>query len=375
MAVEIVKVEGKALLREFITFPEKLYKDCPNFVPALIGDEFDTLDKKKNAAFDYCDADLFLARKDGKTVGRVAAIINHNANKTWNEKTCRFGWMDFTEDLEVVEALIGTVTEWGRKRGCNQLKGPLGFTDMDKEGSLVEGYEHLSPFTCLYNYPYYDRLLKEVGLEKNVDWTQTVVEISPELPPMFQYAPIVEKRFGLSIVNSKFKNMRDLGKKYGMSIFHMYNETFAPLYQFAPLTDKQIKRYLQTYIPILNKDFVPIVVDSEGNPVGFAFCVPSLSKAVKASGGRLFPFGFLRILRALKKNDTIEALMIGVLPEYQGKGANVLIFKMLHENCIKAGITRLILNPELEENFKVQTLFSEYKTEPFMRRRSYTKQI
>ncbi len=373
MAVEIVKVEGRTLLREFITFPERLYKDCPNWVPALRGDEFDTLDKSKNAAFEFCEADYFLARKDGRTVGRIAAIINHNANRDWNEKTCRFGWMDFVEDLEVVEALIGAVSDWGRAHGCDLIKGPWGFTDMDKEGLLVEGYEHLSPFTCLYNYPYYDRLMKEAGLEKDVDWTQSIVEVGKELPPMFQYAPLVEKRYGISVYKSK--NMREMGKKYGMSIFHMYNETFAPLFQFTPLSDKQIKRYLKTYLPILSKDFVPIVIDSEGNPVGFIFCVPSLSKAVKKSRGRLLPFGFIRILRALRKNDTLEALMIGVLPEYQGKGANVLMFKYIHENCIKAGITKLILNPELESNFRAQSLFEEYKTEPFMRRRAYTKHI
>ncbi len=373
MAVEIIKVEGRRLLREFITFPEKLYKDCPNWVPPLILDEFDTLDRKKNAAFEFCDADYFLARRDGKTVGRIAAIINHTANNNWNEKTCRFGWMDFIEDLEVVNALIGTVSEWGRERGCDQIKGPWGFTDMDKEGLLVEGYEHLSPFTCLYNYPYYDRLMNEAGLVKDVDWTQKVVEISKELPPMFQYASLVEKRYGIKVY--KARSMLDLGKKYGMSVFHMYNETFAPLFQFSPLSDKQIKRYLQTYLSILSKDFVPVVIDSEGNPVGFAFCVPTLSKAVKKSGGRLFPFGFIRILRALRKNDTLEALLIGVLPEYQGKGASVLMFKALHESCIKAGVTKMILNPQLEDNFKVQSLFGEYRTEPYMRRRSYTKKI
>ena len=373
MPVKIVKVTNKSLLRDFVLFPEKLYKGCDNWVPPLMGDEFNTFNREKNGAFEYCDADCFLAYKDGKIAGRVAAIINHTANRNWNQKVVRFGWCDFIEDIEVVKALTDTVAAWGKERGCDEMKGPWGFTDMDKEGLLVEGYEHLSPFTCLYNYPYYDRLLTETGFTKDVDWTQKTVEISRELPQMFQYADLIGERYGLHIY--KAKSTRQMCRKYGMSIFHMYNEAFAPLFEFAPLTDRQIKDYLGTYVPILSKDFVAIVVDRDENPVGFAFCVPTLSKAVKKSGGRLFPLGLIRIFKALWKNDTLEALMIGVLPEYQGKGASVLLFKHIHENCIRRGITRMILNPQLEENFKVQTLFGEYRTEPFMRRRAYKKSI
>lgn len=373
MSVRIIKVESKKQLKEFIKFPTVLYKDCENFVPALEGDEWDTLDPESNGAYEYCEADLFLAEKDGRTAGRVAAIINRKANETWKCNTARFGWLDFIEDEEVAKALIDTVTEWGRKRGCDQIKGPLGFTDMDKEGLLVEGYEHLSPFTCLYNYPYYDEILRKIGLEKDVDWSQKVCYIDDEMPPMFQFAEMIENRYGIHTV--KPKSTRELGKKYGLSIFHMYNETFAPLFQFSPLSDKQIQRYLQTYVPILDPDYVAVCVDKNEKPIGFAFCVPSLSKAIKKSNGKLFPFGFLRILRALKKNDTLEALMIGVMPEYQGKGVNVLLFKYIHENCMKNGISRMILNPQLEENFKVQSLFEQYRTEPFMRRRAYRKDI
>lgn len=374
MEVNVKKVSGRAQLRAFIDFPEKLYKGCDNWVPPLRGDEFDTFNPRKNGAYDFCEADCFLARNaKGEIVGRIAAIINHMANDRWGENTVRFGWCDFIEDLDVVKALTDTVAQWGKERGCDRIKGPWGFTDMDKEGLLVEGYEHLSPFTCLYNYPYYDRLLEEAGFCKDCDWTQKLCHVEKELPPMFQFADTIEKRFGLHMYQAK--NTRELASKYGMSIFHMYNETFAPLFQFSPLTDKQIKNYLATYVPILDTDFVAVCLDSDDNPVGFAFCVPTLSRAVKKSRGRLFPFGLIRILKALKKNDTLEALMIGVLPEYQGKGASVLMFKYIHENCIKRGIDKMILNPQLEENFKVQSLFEQYRTEPFMRRRAYSKQI
>lgn len=373
MSIEVVKVVNRAQLRKFIKFPEKLYKNCENWVPALEGDEFDTFNRKKNGAYDFCDADCFLAYKDGVIAGRIAAIINHKANETWGSETVRFGWMDFIEDEQVAAALIDTVEKWGKERGCTDMKGPWGFTDMDKEGLLVEGFENLSPFTCLYNYPYYDTILKKIGLTKDVDWTQKVCYIDKEMPPMFQFADTISQRYGLHTYQPK--TTRELGKRFGLPIFHMYNETFAPLFQFTPLTDKQIKRYLQTYVPILDPKYVAVCLDKDDNPVGFAFCVPTLSKAVKKSGGRLFPFGLFRILKALHKNDTLEALMIGVLPEYQGKGASVLLFKYIHENCLKTGINRMILNPQLEENFKVQSLFEQYRTEPFMRRRAYRKDI
>lgn len=371
--VEIKTVDSKSLLRDFVRFPYELYKNCENWVPALEGDEYDTLQPETNGAYEYCEAELYLAYKDGRIAGRVAAIINKKANELWGEKIVRFGWLDFIEDEEVLTALMDKVTGWGRARGCVSARGPWGFTDMDKEGLLVDGYENLSPFTCLYNYPYYDTLLQKIGFVKDVDWTQRIAKVGPELPPMFQYADLIEKRYGLTV--ARCKSTSEMGRKYGLSIFHMYNETFAPLFQFTPLTDRQINRYLKTYVPILIPDFVAICLDKEGTPVGFAFCVPSLSKAVKAAKGKLFPFGFIHILRALRHNDTIEALMIGVLPEYQGKGANVLLFKYIHENCLKRGINRMILNPQLEENFKVQSLFEQYETEPYMRRRAYRKAI
>ncbi|MDO4999745.1 MAG: GNAT family N-acetyltransferase [Bacteroidales bacterium] len=244
---------------------------------------------------------------------------------------------------------------------------------MDKEGLLVEGFEHLSPFTCLYNYPYYDRLLQELGFSKDVDWTQRIAKVTDQLPPMFQFAGLIEQRYGLHVFQAR--STKELADRYGLAIFHMYNETFAPLFQFTPLTDKQIDRYLKTYVPILRPEFVSICLDKDDRPVGFTFCVPSLAKAVKKARGRLFPLGFVHILRALRRNDTLEALMIGVLPEYQGKGANVLMFKHIHENALKFGIDKMILNPQLEENFKVQSLFEQYETEPFMRRRAYSKKI
>lgn len=373
MKTTIREVRNRKDLRKFITFPEKLYQTCANWVPALIGDEFDTLGDK-NPALEFCERSYFLAERDGETVGRVAAIINHNANRDWKENVVRFGWIDFIEDLEVVRALTDQVAEWGRARGCVKIKGPLGFSDFDKEGLLVEGFEHLSPFTVIYNYPYYGPLLEAAGFSKDVDWTQKLVEVPDAIPPQFQYTDLIEKRFGLHQVTGR--SMKELGKRYGMEIFHLVNKAFAELYEFTPFSDKQIEGYVKAYLPILNKDFISIVVDADDQVAGFAFCVPSLSKAIKKAKGRLFPFGFIHLLWALRKNDSLDALMIGVLPEYQGKGASLLIFKQIHESCLKYGIKQMLANPQLETNYKVQSVFDDiYVTHEFQRRRSYVKSL
>ena len=371
MSIQIVKVESHCQLKKFVEFPLKLYKDSDNWVPALEGDEYDTFNPAKNGAYDFCEADCFLAYRGNEIVGRVAAIINHKADD--KQGIVRFGWLDFIEDEEVLRALIDTVSTWGKERGRTRIHGPWGFTDMDKEGLLIEGYENLSPFTCLYNYPYYGEMLEKLGFVKDVDWTQRVLMLDKEMPATYKFAHLIEERFHVHVVQPK--SMKQMCKQYGMEIFHMYNDAFAPLMGFSPLTDKQIANYLKTYVPILDKDFVALAVNDEDKPVGFLFCVPSLSKAVKRSNGRLFPFGFIRILRALKKNDTLEALMIGVDPAHQQEGMPLLLFKYLHENCIKRGIDKIIMNPQLEENYKVQTLFEPYNPQPYQRRRSYVKEI
>ena len=368
-------VEGKKDLKKFIHFPAKLYKNDKWWVPALISDEYATLQASKNPAFDYCEAKLWLALDPkGNVVGRVAGIINHEANKRWNEQSARFGWIDFIEDQEVVEALIGEVRRWAIEKGMVKLKGPLGFTDMDKEGLLVEGFERLSPFTCIYNYPYYGPMLEKAGFSKDADWTQRIVTVPEEFPRMMKLADAIAERAEVHVV--KVKNKKELRKEADYLFRKVYNETFAPLYEFAPLNDRQIDQYIDSYIPILDKDLISIVHDKDENIVAFAITVPSLSNAVQKAKGRLFPFGIFPILKALHRNDTLEALMIGIHPDYQSKGLQVLLFKQIHENVIKRGdIKRMIMNPQLEENIKVQMIFDEYNPQPYMRRRSYSMDL
>ena len=369
----IVPVSGKSMLKQFIRFPLDLYKGCDKWVPAFEDDEFKSLGDQ-NPSLSFCERELYLAKRDNKIVGRIAAIINHNANKKWNENTVRFGWFDVIDDFEVAQALVNTVIEWGKKRGATKIKGPLGFTDMDREGLLVDGFEKESPFTVIYNYPYYGEFLERMGFSKDADWTQRFIEFSDQLPPMMQYADLVEKRYGVRLYRAK--TLRQMARR-GREMFDVLNSAFAGLYEYSKLSDEQIDGYVKQYVPVLNKDMVAFVVNEKDELVAFTVTMPHISAGVRKAKGRIFPFGWMHILPQLnpKKNHIAEGLLIGVLPEYQAKGAALLMFKYLHENYIKLGIKRLLLNPQLEDNHKVQTLFGDYNPQDYQRRRSYVKEL
>ncbi|MBQ6198817.1 MAG: N-acetyltransferase [Bacteroidales bacterium] len=369
----ITPVKGKRMLRQFIQFPLDLYKNCDKWVPAFEDDEFKSLGPN-NPSLAFCERELFLAFRGDKVVGRIAAIINHNANKKWNENTVRFGWFDIEEDFEAAKALVDSVIAWGKERGAKKIKGPLGFTDMDREGLLVEGFENESPFTVIYNYPYYGEYLEKMGFTKDADWTQRFVEFSDQLPPMMKYADLVEKRYGVRLYRAK--TLKQMARR-GREMFHVLNSAFAGLYEYSKLSDQQIDAYVKQYVPVLNKDMVAFVVNEQDQLVAFTVTMPHISAGVRKAKGRILPFGWLHILPQLnpRKNHIAEGLLIGVLPEYQTKGAALLMFKYLHENYIKLGIKRLLLNPQLENNHKVQTLFGDYDPQPYQRRRSYVKEI
>lgn len=371
--ISIVPVEGKKMLKAFIEFPLTLYKDSDKWVPAFEDDEYKSLGPA-NPSLEFCDRELYLAYKGGKVVGRVAAIINHHANKKWNENTVRFGWIDFIEDFEVAKALVDAVIMWGVKRGATKIKGPLGFTDMDREGLLVEGFENESPFTVIYNYSYYGEYLERMGFTKDVDWTQRVMNIPETLPPMFKFADRISERYGIRIYTAS--SLKKMAKR-GREMFHVLNEAFAGLYEYTQLSQDQIDGYVKQYVPVLNKDLVAFVVNEKDELVGFTVTMPHISAAVRKAKGRIFPFGWIHLLPALspKRNDTTEALLIGILPEYQAKGAALLMFKYLLENYHRLGIKHMLMNPQLEENHKVQSLWNEFDTQLYQRRRSYVKEI
>lgn len=369
----IVPVQGKSMLRQFINFPLKLYKNCDKWVPAFEDDEYKSLGPD-NPSLAFCERELFLALRGKEVVGRIAAIINHNANKKWNERTVRFGWFDVADDFEAAKALVDKVIEWGRERDADKIKGPLGFTDMDREGLLVDGFEKESPFTVIYNYPYYAEFLERMGFRKDADWTQRFIDFSDTLPPIMQYADIVEKRYGIHLYRAK--TLKQMARR-GREMFHVLNAAFAGLYEYSKLSEEQIDGYVKQYVPVLNKDMVAFVVNEKDELVAFTVTMPHISAGVRKAKGRILPFGWIHILPQLnpRKNHIAEGLLIGVLPEYQAKGAALLMFKYLHENYIKLGIKRLLLNPQLEDNHKVQTMFGDYNPQEYQRRRSYVKEL
>lgn len=366
--VTISCVRTDKQLRAFIKFPEKLYKDHPYWVPPLRMDEMNCL-KKTAPAFRHCDAEYFLAYKGDEIVGRVAAIINTVANHDWKENVVRFGWIDFIDDYEVSKALIEAVVKWGKERGMTYIKGPLGFSDMDKEGLLVEGFENIPSITCIYNYPYYADHLEKMGFVKDVDWTQDIMDIPETLSDkLTRFEEVIKERYGYTVMYPKRNSEY---RKRGKEIFDVMNRSFTGLYEYSRLNDEQIQDYVNQYLPFVSRDLVCIILDKNDKIVGFAVTIPSLSKAFRKANGKLFPFGFIHILRALKRNDLLEALLIGIDPEHQGKGLSAVIFNHILRGAKKYGLKKMVMNPRLEENRKVRAIFDEFKPQLFMRRRCY----
>ena len=314
-----------------------------------------------------------MAKDSGTVVGRVAAIINKKANERWHEDAVRFGWLDFIESGEVLDALLEKVEEFGLKHGCDTIIGPLGFTNMDKEGLLVEGYDRLSSFTCLYNYPYYGRMLEAAGYRKDKDWIQRVITVPDQPPAMFNYCSLISERYGLRMIEGE--TMRSLAKRYGRRIFKMCNDSFASLYATSALSDKQIDKLVNDYIKIADLNLVTAIMDGD-KMVGFGITFPSFSKALqKTCDGRLFPFGWWHVLKILKWHQTpvVDLLLIGVLPEYRSKGANALIFDDLIRQFQAYGFEWAETGPQMETNEGVLSQWQYLEAIIHRRHRCYRK--
>lgn len=351
-AIEIRKVSNCRELRQFVEFYYELYKGNKYAVPYIFFDEMDTLKKDKNPSFECCDSDYFMAFREGKMVGRVAAIINKRANEEWNEREVRFGWFDFIDDIEVSKALLHTVEEWGRERGMTEMVGPMGFIDTDREGMLIEGFEELSTMYVNYNYPYYPEHMEKLGLVKDCDWVEFQVKV-PALGTITKFAKVaqvVEKRYGLRV--HKFTRSELVSGGYGRKVFELLNETYKDLYNFSQLSDRQIDMLVNYYIKLADLNLVSAVMDGD-EMVGFGITFPSFSRALqKTKNGKLFPFGWWHLLRVLKwhKTDTVDLLLIGVLPEYRAKGANSLIFNDLIQQFQNYGFKQAEVMPHMETN-------------------------
>ena len=376
MAITIKKVETSKELKQFIRFNYEMYKDNPYSVPDLYDDMLNTFSRKKNAAFEFCEADYFLAYKDGKPVGRVAAIMNNRANETWNKKEVRFGWIDFIDDTEVSDALLKTVEAWGKERGATEIVGPLGFTDFDAEGMLVEGFDQLSTMATIYNYPYYPEHMVKHGYEKDADWVEFKIYIPDAIPDKHKrISEIIMRKYGLKIV--KCTSTKDINK-YGQAIFDLMNEAYSQLYGYSALSPRQIQQYIKMFLPILDLRMVTLVVDSEDQVIAAGISMPSLSEALQKAKGRLLPFGWYHLLKVIflkKYPKVLDLLLVAVKPEYQNKGVNALLFYDLIPVYQKIGFEYAESNPELELNDKVQAQWEYFKTEQHKRRRCFKKEI
>ena len=376
MAVQIKSVVTKKEFNEFITFANKLYKGSKYYVPAIPADEAATLDRSKNGAFDFCEAEYFLAYKDGKLAGRVAAILNKKANKAWNINQVRFGWIDFIDDYEVSEALMDAVIDWGKKRGLDSVAGPLGFTDFDPEGMLVEGHDQLGTMAMLYNAPYYMKHIERLGLVKDADWLEYKITIPDELPERFvKMSSVIKERFNLKVRKLTRKEVHKEG--YGRKFFKLINETYSKLYGFSLLSDKQIDQYVKTYLSVIDLRMATFVENEEGELVAAGVSMPSMSKALQKCGGKLFPFGWWYLIKAMyfKKPDTLDLLLVGIKEEYQNKGITTLLFYDLFHTFKEMGFKYAETSAELETNTKVHQLWSMFEREQHKRRRVYTKKI
>ena len=374
MGIIIKKVSSKQELKTFIRFNYELYKNNPYSVPDLYDDMLNTFSQKKNAAFEFCEADYFLAYKDGKVAGRVAAIINHRANETWNKKEVRFGWIDFIDDMEVSSALLKQVEEWGKERGMEAMVGPLGFTDLDAEGMLIEGYDQLSTMSTIYNYPYYPVHMEKLGFEKEADWVEFKLMVPDKLPDKFvRIYEIILQKYNLKIKKLKRKEIKE--KNYGQKIFDLINEAYAPLYGFSKMTQGQINQYIKMYLPLIDLRMVSLVENEQGELVAVGISMPSLSKALQKTKGRMLPFGWYHLLKALfiKKPKILDLLLVGVKPEYQSKGVNALLFYDLVPIYQQMGFEYGESNPELEVNKKVQAQWSAFESVQHKRRRAFRK--
>lgn len=362
-------------LLEFVKFPIRMYRGNTCYVPPLVIDEAATLNPAKNPAFDFCTGQCFLAKKNGRTAGRICAMINRQINERTGVKTARFGFFDFIDDPEVSAALLNAAEEWARKQGMTEIIGPLGFTDLDREGLLTFGFDELGTMATNYNFPYYEQHVLNAGYKPDSEWLEFVMDVPDDIPErMNRVADIVKQRTGLKV--KKFTDKKAIKEQYGRAIFELINETYDKLYGFSPLTDRQIDSYINEYLSLLDLDLVSLIVDADDKLVGVGISMPSLSRGLQRSRGKLLPFGWIPLLKGLRgKNDRVDLMLVGIKPEYQGKGVNALLFQDLIPYYIKRGFKWAESNPELADNGAVQDQWRYFTSRQHRRRRAYKKTL
>ena len=374
--VRIVEVLNKSQLRKFVDFPNILYRDVSQFIPAFYGDDLADWNRKKNPAFQYCEARAFLAYRGSQIVGRIGAILSHAANIKWNTKRMRFSQVDFIDDPEVSEKLFAAVEEWAREKGCTEVHGPLGFCDLDREGMLVEGFDQPGLFITYYNHPYYITHLERLGYIKDTDWQEFQIQVPSRDDPTYQKV----KRLAELLDQRGHFHKADISssagfKPYIKKVFQLVNSAYADLYGVVTLIPAQIDKYAEKFIPLVNPDYCCIVLDEKEELAGFGVCCPSPDKAIKKSRGRLFPFGWIGVLKALKKNTSVDLLLIAVRPELKGSGVNAIILDHIMDSCIRNGIKYAETGPQLETNFGINSMWKSFHPKQHKRRRCFVKTL
>jgi len=374
MSVIIKEVTNKKLLKKFVEFPNKLYKDNEYYTPFLSGDEVALFTKAKNPAYDFCETKLFLAYKDNKIVGRIAGLINHAYNEKWNKNAIRFTRFDFYDDLEISEALFNEVVKWAKENSLSEIMGPIGFTDMDHEGMLIEGFDELNMSLTFYNHPYYIKHMENLGLIKDIDWVEYQIKVPESLDPRIEkISNHIMTRNGYKLVT--YTDRKTLLKD-GYDAFKVIDEAFSVLYGTVPLTDRIIEKTIKDYIPIVNLKYLCTVKDKDDKVIGFAVLIPSIVNAAKKSNGKLFPLGIFRMLKALRKhNDVLEMFLIGIKAEHQKMGVPAIIMNHIMKVAIENKVKICETGPELETNSNIQALWKTFDARQHKRRRCWIKKI
>ena len=375
--VEVVKADTKKTMDDFVALPRYIYKGCSQYVPDLDMDVRATFDPKKNAGLEFSDIQPSVAyNSEGECVGRIAGIVNHRANETWNVKVVRFSMIEFIDDLQVSSALIDAVTVWGAARGMTQIQGPMGISDFDKEGMLIEDFDEMGTMISIYNHSYYPRHMESLGFKKEVDWVSFQIEVPKVVPDKFaRVTQLVQKRFKLSFRKMSRRDLLEGG--YGKRIFQLLNEAYSPLFGFSRLSDRQIDNFLKQYISLVDPRLITGVEDCDGRLVGIAITTHSLSHALNKSQGKLLPFGWYHLLRSLKwkREGKVDLMLIAVHPDYQGMGVNALFFADLIPIYNELGITLAETGPQLEDNLKELSQWKTLSPKTVKRRRCYHKEI
>ena len=374
MNIIIKEVSTKKDLKKWIEFPNTLYEGNEYYVPFLANDEAETFSPDKNPAYAFCETRLFLAYKDNKIAGRIAGLINHAYNKKWNKNAIRYTRFDFIDDYDVSKALFETVVAWGRERGYTEIMGPIGFTDMDHEGMLVEGFEEFNMSITFYNHPYYLEHMERLGLQKDIDWIEYRINVPETFDPRFErICNHLIKKHGYQVVT--YDNRKVLYTD-ALEAFKVIDIAFSKLYGTVPLTPEIIKHALDGYIPLVNLDYICSIKDKDGKIIGFGVLVPSIAKALKKSNGKMLPFGIFRLLKALKgKNDTLEMFFVAVHPDYQVQGLPAILINTLTPKIMANGVKFCETGPMLETNAAVHSMWRHFEKRQHRRRRCYIKKI